>query len=146
MLKKILSFLGAIFIFIIAFHSFAFAQIIIEDASFVWEQDLETPTEIPVIPLRIVGEYATTIYHQDLVCPVELINITSSVPSRIVIEYASAIAHFALSKVTVCDWGLCAFAANFGRTDCDTGEPCEYDYDGDDDVDGFDLVEFSTNF
>ena len=41
---------------------------------------------------------------------------------------------------------LATFAADFGRTDCDTGELCEGDFDGDNDVDGSDLAVFAADF
>ena len=41
---------------------------------------------------------------------------------------------------------LAVFAADFGRTDCDQGEPCEGDFDEDGDVDGNDLAVFAANF
>ena len=40
---------------------------------------------------------------------------------------------------------LAIFAADFGRTDCDTGLPCEGDFD-DNDVDGSDLAAFAVDF
>ena len=41
---------------------------------------------------------------------------------------------------------LAVFAADFGRTDCDTGPPCEGDFDKDNDVDGSDLATFAADF
>ena len=41
---------------------------------------------------------------------------------------------------------LAVFAADFGRTDCDTGDPCEGDFDKDGDVDGSDLAVFASDF
>jgi hypothetical protein len=41
---------------------------------------------------------------------------------------------------------LAVFAADFGRTDCGTGEPCEGDFDNDNDVDGSDLAVFAADF
>ena len=41
---------------------------------------------------------------------------------------------------------LAVFAADFGRTDCDTGPPCEGDFDHDNDVDGSDLAIFAGDF
>ena len=41
---------------------------------------------------------------------------------------------------------LTIFADDFGRTDCDVGDPCEGDYDGDNDVDGSDLAVFAPDF
>ena len=41
---------------------------------------------------------------------------------------------------------LAVFAADFGRTDCDTGTECEGDFDDDDDVDGSDLAVFAADF
>ena len=41
---------------------------------------------------------------------------------------------------------LAVFAADFGRTDCDTGYPCEGDFDHDRDVDGSDLAVFAADF
>jgi RHS repeat-associated protein len=38
------------------------------------------------------------------------------------------------------------FEADFGRTDCSQGEPCEGDFDGDGDVDEDDRVVFEANF
>jgi len=145
MLKKIFSFLWAISIFIVAFHSFAFAQIIIEDASFIWEKALDS-TEFP----RITAEYATTIFDTDLIPPPDF-----ELSARIIVEYATAIARFELSSLSVCEGDfdddvdvdgsdLAVFAADFGRTDC-AGE-CEGDFDNDGDVDGSDLAVFAADF
>ena len=41
---------------------------------------------------------------------------------------------------------LATFAADFGRTDCDTGAPCEGDFDADGDTDGIDLATFAARF
>ena len=41
---------------------------------------------------------------------------------------------------------LAVFAADFGRTDCETEPPCEGDFDGDNDVDGSDLAIFAADF
>ena len=41
---------------------------------------------------------------------------------------------------------LAVFAADFGRTDCDTGEKCEGNFDCDNDVVGSDLAVFAANF
>ena len=41
---------------------------------------------------------------------------------------------------------LAVFAADFGRTDCDSGPLCEGDFDGDGDLDGTDLAVFAANF
>jgi hypothetical protein len=41
---------------------------------------------------------------------------------------------------------LAVFAADFGRTDCDVGDPCEGDFDTDNDVDGSDLAVFAADF
>jgi hypothetical protein len=38
------------------------------------------------------------------------------------------------------------FAADFGRTDCYTGDPCEGDFDNDYDVDGSDLIVFAADY
>jgi len=41
---------------------------------------------------------------------------------------------------------LAVFAADFGRTNCDQGEPCEGNFDSDNDVDGSDLAVFAADF
>ncbi|MCK5544471.1 MAG: carboxypeptidase regulatory-like domain-containing protein [Desulfobulbaceae bacterium] len=41
---------------------------------------------------------------------------------------------------------LAVFAADFGRTDCDTGEECKGDFDRDNDLDGSDLAVFAADF
>ena len=41
---------------------------------------------------------------------------------------------------------LTVFAADFGRTDCDTGDPCEGNFDSDNDVDSSDLTTFAEDF
>jgi len=41
---------------------------------------------------------------------------------------------------------LAVFAADFGRTDCETGDVCEGDFDDDGDVDGSDLAVFAADF
>lgn len=44
------------------------------------------------------------------------------------------------------EFDLDLFAADFGRTDCDVGDPCEGDYDDDDDVDGSDFKVFAADY
>lgn len=41
---------------------------------------------------------------------------------------------------------LAVFAADFGRTDCASGQDCEGDFDEDNDVDGSDLATFAADF
>ena len=41
---------------------------------------------------------------------------------------------------------LALFAADFGRTDCDSSPECEGDFDHDNDVDGSDLAVFAADF
>jgi hypothetical protein len=41
---------------------------------------------------------------------------------------------------------LAVFAADFGRTDCDSGPACEGDFEPDGDVDGSDLAVFAADF
>ncbi len=41
---------------------------------------------------------------------------------------------------------LAVFAADFGRTNCDVGDPCEANFDGDEDVDESDLAVFTADF
>jgi hypothetical protein len=41
---------------------------------------------------------------------------------------------------------LALFAADFGRTNCETGPDCEGDFENDDDVDGLDLAVFAADF
>lgn len=41
---------------------------------------------------------------------------------------------------------LAMFIADFGRTDCDVGDPCVGDLDGDSDVDEYDLSAFASGF
>ena len=41
---------------------------------------------------------------------------------------------------------LAVFAADFGRTNCNSGPVCEGDFDKDGDVDGSDLAAFAVNF
>jgi len=41
---------------------------------------------------------------------------------------------------------LAIFAADFGRTDCNTGDPCEGDFDSNGDIDGSDLAIFAADF
>jgi hypothetical protein len=41
---------------------------------------------------------------------------------------------------------LSVFAADFGRTDCATGDPCEGDFDTDNDADAHDLSVFTVDF
>ena len=41
---------------------------------------------------------------------------------------------------------LAVFAADFGRTNCDSGSECEGDFDHDNDVDGGDLAVFAADF
>ena len=148
MWKKIFCFLLMIPVSI-GLSSAASAQIVVEDASFIWEKALDS-TEFPDISPRITAEYATTIFDTDLVPPPDFV-----VPARIIVEYATAIARFDLSSLPVCEGDfnndvdvdgsdLAVFAADFGRTDC-AGE-CEGDFDDDGDVDGSDLAVFAADF
>ena len=41
---------------------------------------------------------------------------------------------------------LAIFAADFGRTDCNSGLDCEGDFNNDSDVDGSDLAVFASDF
>lgn len=41
---------------------------------------------------------------------------------------------------------LAVFAADFGRTDCGIGNPCESDFDSNGDCDGSDLAVFTADF
>ena len=52
------------------------------------------------------------------------------------------VAQYTAAAVTC---SLAEFAANFGRTDCSTGNPCEGDFDIDGDVDGSDLATLSQS-
>ena len=155
MFKKVFSLLWVLSLLLSGLASAVFAQIIVEDARFTWERALEIPVEVPEIPSRIVGEYVTIIYIQDLVYPEGIINGTSNVPLRIVVEYATAVAHFGLNALPVCEGDfnndvdvdgsdLAVFAADFGRTDC-AGD-CGGDFDEDGDVDGSDLAVFAADF
>ena len=115
MRKKIYCFLLIIPI-LIGLNSSASAQIVVEDASFIWEKALDSRV-FPVIS-RITAEYATTIFDTDLLPPPVFV-----LPARIIVEYATAIARFDLSSLSV----------------------CEGDFDLDGDVDGSDLALFAAN-
>jgi len=115
MRKKIYCFLLMIPV-LIGLSSSASAQIVVEDASFIWEKALDS-TEFPDISPRITAEYATTIFETDLIPPPDL-----ELPARIIVEYATAIARFDLSSLSV----------------------CEGDFDQDGDVDGSDLAAFAA--
>jgi hypothetical protein len=148
MWKKKLGFILLI-LMVIGLSSAASAQIVVEDASFIWEKALDS-TEFPDISPRITAEYATTIFDIDLVPPPDF-----ELPARIIVEYATAIARFDLSSLPVCEGDfnndvdvdgsdLAVFAADFGRTDC-AGD-CGGDFDEDGDVDGSDLAVFAADF
>jgi len=115
MRKKIYYFLLIIPI-LIGLSSSTSAQIVVEDASFIWEKALDS-TEFPDISPRITAEYATTIFDTDLIPPPDL-----ELPARIIVEYATAIARFELSSLQV----------------------CEGDFNNDGDVDGSDLATFAA--
>ena len=148
MLKKVF-YLFVIMPVILGFGSLASAQIVVEDASAIWEKDLDS-AEFPDIFPRITAEYATSIFDVDLIPPPDF-----DIPARIIVEYATTIAHFDLSAIPVCEGDfefdgdvdgsdLAIFAADFGRTDC-SGD-CEGDFDEDGDVDGSDLAVFAADF
>ena len=122
MRKKIFCFLLIIPI-LIGLSSSAFAQIVVENAGFIWEKAHDS-TEFPDISPRIKAEYATTIFDTDLILPPDL-----ELPARIIVENATAIVQFDLSSLPVCEGDfnddvdvdgsdLAVFAADFGRTDC----------------------------
>lgn len=115
MRKKIYCFLLMIPI-LIGLNSAASAQIVVEDANFIWEKALDS-AEFPDIPTRITAEYATTIFDTDLIPPPDFV-----APARIIVEYATAIARFDLSSLSV----------------------CEGDFNNDGDVDGSDLAVFAV--
>ena len=115
MRKKIYCFLLMIPI-LIGLNSAASAQIVVEDASFIWEKALDS-TEFPDISPRITAEYATTIFDTDLIPPPDF-----DVPARIIVEYPTAIARFDLSSLSV----------------------CKGDFNNDGDVDGSDLAVFAV--
>ena len=150
MWKKIFCFLFMIPVWI-GVNSTAFAQIVVEDASYTWEKSLVSD-EFPDIPPRITAEYATTIFDTALVPAPDI-----DIPKRIIVEYATAIASFNPAAFPVCEGNfdadsdvdgsdLAVFAADFGRTDCLSGESCEGDFDADGDVDGSDLAVFAADF
>ena len=147
MRKKIYCFLLIIPI-LIGLSSSASAQIVVEDASSIWEKAIDS-TEVPDISPHITVEYATSIFYTELIPP------PFDLPERIIVEYATSIALFDLSSLPVCEGDfdddvdvdgsdLAVFAADFGRTDC-AGD-CEGDFDNDGDVDGSDLAVFAADF
>lgn len=106
MYKKISSFLVMIPLFI-GFGDGAFAQMVVEDASTTWEKALEAPAQLPEISPRIATEYATTMFDITVVYPEDIIDVTSDVPARIIVEYVTTIARFDLTALpTVEDYTL----------------------------------------
>jgi len=124
MRKKGFSILIA-FAFLLGAGSISHAQIIVEGAS-TWEKSL-VPDEFPDISPRITAEYATTIFDTALVSPPDCEGDFDA-------------------DIDVDGSDLAVFAADFGRTDCGSGESCEGDFDADGDVDGSDLAVFAADF
>ena len=83
-------------------------------------------------------------------CPYEVkVTVTSDVTglstSRIIYIYVTLTGDFGQDG-DVDGSDLAMFAADFGRTDCGSGPPCEGDFDDDGDVDGSDLAKFAVPF
>jgi hypothetical protein len=112
---------------------------VVEDAGGIWEKEFGS-AEFPDIPPRITAEYATTIFDTEVVPPPDF-----DVPARIVVEYASTIAQspqFDLLTFPACECDLnhdhncdmqdwLKFGEDWGRTDCNSGNPCECDLNHD---------------
>jgi hypothetical protein len=114
MRKKI--FISLIIIAILlSFTTTALSQIVVEDAGSTWVQPLNAVSVAGIWP-RITVEYATVFIDKDLVFPTDLIDSTLNVRSRIRVEYATTMLQFDMKK-----------------------PPCKGDFDGDGDVDGYDL-------
>jgi len=121
-----------------------YAQIVVEDASLVWETGL-TPITPPIVPPHIVVEYASKVSTAELLVPDEL----PPLQPRIIVEYATKIVHFGLAKLPVCECNLNGdsncnildyqlFIQDWGRANCGTppgtGNPpndCECDLNQD---------------
>ena len=68
------------------------AQIIVEGAGAIWEKTIEPIIDPPPPPLpRIITEYASTIFAEEIVFPTEIVDETDGLPKRIVAEYSSTI-------------------------------------------------------
>ena len=67
------------------------AQIIVEDATSVWDEALAAPDPLPVIESRIIIQYATSIHREDVTYPSDLIISSENTESRVVVEYATSI-------------------------------------------------------
>ena len=153
MWKKISCFLLMIPISI-GLSSAASAQIVVEDAGFIWEKALD-PEAFPIIPPRITAEYATTIFGTDLIRPPDFER-----PARIIVEYATSIARFPqfdLAMFPACecdlnhdhncdmqDWLL--FGEDWGRTDCIPAGDCECDLNEDGSCDMQDWLKFGEDW
>jgi len=70
--------------------SIACAQIIVEGASAILEKTLEPIDPQPLLP-RIITEYASTIFAEEIVFPTVIVDETDELPKRIVAEYSSTI-------------------------------------------------------
>lgn len=83
-------------------------------------------------------------------CPYEIrLTVTSSVSGLSSSHYLDIFVHLAGDfdqDGDVDGSDLALFAADYGRTDCETEPTCEGNFDGDDDVDGSDLSVFATRF
>lgn len=136
MWKKKLSFMLLIPM-LIGLNSSASGQVVVEDATVIWEKDIDGGV-FPDIPPRIILEYATTISKIPLAAPPDF-----EIPRRIIVEYATGITQFGLVKFPACecdlnhdhscnitDWPY--FIEDWGRIDCnDPGVNCECDLNGD---------------
>ena len=89
MCKKGFSILIAIALLLGA-GSIACAQIIVEGASAIWEKTVE-PIDPQLLLPRIITEYASTIFAEEIVFPTEIVDETYDLPKRIILQYSSTI-------------------------------------------------------
>lgn len=121
MRKNISFFLIANVIFLVLVCSSS-SQILVEGANDVWDTQLFY-TSSPDISPRITVEYASRLIDKEIIYPGDLLLIAKSIPPRIVVEYATFVSQIQ-TKVP----------------------PCKGDFDGDGDVDGFDLYGYTEKF
>lgn len=69
----------------------AHADLIVEDAASVWDEAFAPPDPLPEISLRILAEYASSIFDEGIVYPSDLVASSENASPRILLEYGTSI-------------------------------------------------------
>jgi hypothetical protein len=147
MFNKLLGIIAILTVFSVMMTN-AYCQIVVENESAKWEKPI-LAAGFPDISSRIILEYTTTIYENDLTRPPDFI-----IPPRIIVEYATAIKKYKFKSIDICEgnfdsdndvdhFDLDDFGLNYGLESC---IECAGDFDNDKDIDGNDLKTMIGDF